>query len=149
MTLLSIVQNAADILAVTRPSSAVTANDTTARVLLVCAQREGKALSAGYVRRLLPALARIAGIHKRVHAHGLRHTHAAQLREEGLDVGIISKQLGHRSILTTIRYLFLRSVLEIHEGHVHLVYGFAGSQGDCSPGFPRHPTSHEDTCHAT
>lgn len=45
MTLLSIVQNAADILAVTRPSSAVTANDTTARVLLVCAQREGKALS--------------------------------------------------------------------------------------------------------
>lgn len=67
--------------------------------------REGRALSAGYVRRLLPALARLANIHKRVHAHGLRHTHAAQLREEGLDVGIISKQLGHRSILTTIRYL--------------------------------------------
>lgn len=67
--------------------------------------RDGTALSTAYVRRLLPALARLANIPKRVHAHGLRHTHAAQLREEGLDVGIISKQLGHRSILTTIRYL--------------------------------------------
>lgn len=67
--------------------------------------RPGAALSAGYLRRLLPALARAAGIAKRVHAHGLRHTHAAELREEGVDIGIISKQLGHRGILTTIRYL--------------------------------------------
>jgi len=42
---------------------------------------------------------------KRVHAHGLRHTHAAQLREEGVDIGIISKQLGHASISTTAHYL--------------------------------------------
>jgi integrase len=27
------------------------------------------------------------------------------LREEGVDIGIISKQLGHRSITTTARYL--------------------------------------------
>jgi len=46
-----------------------------------------------------------AGIDKRVHAHGLRHTHAAQLRAEGIDIGIISKQLGHSSISTTARYL--------------------------------------------
>lgn len=42
---------------------------------------------------------------ERVHAHGLRHTHAAELRSEGVDIGIISKQLGHRSITTTARYL--------------------------------------------
>ncbi len=65
----------------------------------------GLPLTTGYVRKLLPRLAGRAGIAKRVHAHGLRHTHAAQLRSEGIDVGIISKQLGHRSILTTIRYL--------------------------------------------
>jgi len=65
----------------------------------------GLPLVTGYVRRLLPRLGLRAGIEKRVHAHGLRHTHAAQLRSEGIDVGIISKQLGHRSILTTIRYL--------------------------------------------
>lgn len=74
------------------------------RLPLFCTHR-GEAVSAGYVRRLLPALARAAGIAKRVHAHGLRHTHASELRAEGVDIGIISKQLGHRSILTTIRYL--------------------------------------------
>jgi site-specific recombinase XerD len=67
--------------------------------------RSGLPLATGYVRRLLPRLGRKAGIEKRVHAHGLRHTHAAQLRAEGVDIGIISKQLGHRSIATTARYL--------------------------------------------
>jgi len=65
----------------------------------------GNRLTAAYVRRLLPRLARRAGIAKRVHAHGLRHTHAAELRAEGFDIGIISKQLGHASIATTARYL--------------------------------------------
>ncbi len=65
----------------------------------------GKPLATGYVRRMLPTLARRAGIAKRVHAHGLRHTHAAELREEGVDIGVISKQLGHSDISTTARYL--------------------------------------------
>ena len=65
----------------------------------------GKQISSAYIRRLLPNLARKAGIYKRVHAHGFRHTHAAQLRSEGVDIGLISKQLGHVSITTTARYL--------------------------------------------
>ncbi len=65
----------------------------------------GARMGDAYIRVLLPRLARKAGIDKRVHAHGLRHTHAAQLRAEGVDIGIISKQLGHRSIATTARYL--------------------------------------------
>ena len=65
----------------------------------------GTPLTTGYIRRMLPALARRAGIAKRVHAHGLRHTHAAELREEGVDIGVISKQLGHSDISTTARYL--------------------------------------------
>ena len=40
-----------------------------------------------------------------VQLHGFRHTHAAELRAEGVDIGIISKQLGHRTIATTARYL--------------------------------------------
>ncbi|MFO0836974.1 MAG: tyrosine-type recombinase/integrase [Phycisphaerae bacterium] len=67
--------------------------------------RAGGRLCEAYVRVLLKCLARRAGIEKRVHAHGLRHTHAAQLRAEGVDIGIISRQLGHRSICTTARYL--------------------------------------------
>jgi integrase len=39
------------------------------------------------------------------YAYDLRHTHAAELRAEGIDIGIISKQLGHASISTTARYL--------------------------------------------
>jgi integrase len=50
-------------------------------------------------------LGRPAGLAKRIHAHGLRHTLAAQLREEGVDIGVISKQLGHSSISTTAHYL--------------------------------------------
>jgi len=65
----------------------------------------GRALSTGYVRQLLPALGRRAGLDRRVHAHGLRHAHASELRAEGLDIGIISKQLGHSDISTTARYL--------------------------------------------
>ncbi len=66
---------------------------------------DGKSIKDAYVRALLPRLAKRAGITKRVHPHGLRHTGAAELRAEGVDIGIISKQLGHRSISTTARYL--------------------------------------------
>jgi site-specific recombinase XerD len=66
---------------------------------------EGKPLQAAYVRNLLPRLAKKAGIEKRVHPHGLRHTHACELRAEGVDIGIISRQLGHKSTATTAKYL--------------------------------------------
>jgi site-specific recombinase XerD len=65
----------------------------------------GAPLRPSYVRGLLPRLARRAGIAKRVHAHGLRHSFADGLRREGIDVGIISRALGHRSLQTTLRYL--------------------------------------------
>jgi site-specific recombinase XerD len=75
-----------------------------ARAPLFCTAN-GRCIAQGFLRRLLPELARKAGIERRVHAHGLRHTHAAQLRAEGVDIGIISKQLGHACITTTARYL--------------------------------------------
>ena len=66
---------------------------------------DGDMMSTAYVRQLLPRLGRKAGLAKRIHAHGLRHTHASELRREGKDIGAISKQLGHSSISTTARYL--------------------------------------------
>jgi integrase/recombinase XerD len=62
-------------------------------------------VTQAYIRRRLPELGRAAGIHKRLHAHGLRHTHAAELRAEGIDLAVIRRQLGHASLLTTVRYL--------------------------------------------
>ena len=66
---------------------------------------KGKPVDSAYVRNLLKRLARKVGIHKRVHPHGLRHTGASEMRGEGIDIGVISKQLGHSSISTTARYL--------------------------------------------
>ncbi|MBN8597226.1 MAG: tyrosine-type recombinase/integrase [Planctomycetes bacterium] len=71
---------------------------------LICT-KDGNQMATAAVRRLFPTLAARGGLVRRVHAHGLRHTHASQLREEGLDIGLISKQLGHSSIKTTARYL--------------------------------------------
>jgi site-specific recombinase XerD len=65
----------------------------------------GSPLSAAYVRALLPRLARKAKIEKRVHAHGLRHTHAAELAREGIPMNAIQAQLGHSSLATTDRYI--------------------------------------------
>ena len=65
----------------------------------------GGPLDPSYVRRLLPRLAARAGVDKRVHAHGLRHTHAAELAREGKPINLIRDQLGHHSLATTDRYL--------------------------------------------
>jgi len=65
----------------------------------------GRPLLASYVRTMLPRLARGAGIPKRVHPHGLRHTHAAQLAREGVPLNVIQAQLGHSNIATTSHYL--------------------------------------------
>jgi integrase/recombinase XerD len=66
---------------------------------------KGRPLDSSYMRKAIRTLGRKADIEKRTHAHGLRHTFAAELRSENVDIGIISKQLGHASIATTSRYL--------------------------------------------
>lgn len=66
---------------------------------------EGNPLWASYVKGLLPRLAKKAGVTKRVHAHGLRHTHTRELAEEGVPVHLIRDQLGHSNISTTDKYL--------------------------------------------
>ena len=65
----------------------------------------GGPLHPAYVRQLLPRLAAKAGIGKRVHAQGLRYSHAAELAAEGLPAELIRAQLGHESLASTDRYL--------------------------------------------
>jgi site-specific recombinase XerD len=66
---------------------------------------DGGPVSDDYVRGLLHRLGRKAGLDKRVHPHGLRHTFAAELEASGTPVTKISRQLGHSSIAVTSRYL--------------------------------------------
>ncbi len=72
--------------------------------VLFCSLRGGP-IKLSYVRTLLPRLARKACIEKRVHPHGLRHTHAFELMMEGVPIPIIQQQLGHSSLSTTDRYV--------------------------------------------
>jgi integrase/recombinase XerD len=65
----------------------------------------GTPLSDDYVRGLLRRLGAKAGISKRVHPHGLRHTFAVELEAAGTPVTVISKLLGHSSVAVTARYL--------------------------------------------
>jgi site-specific recombinase XerD len=75
-----------------------------ASATLFCTMR-GTRMKTSYLKSLLPRLARQAGIGKRVHPHGLRHTHAYELMMEGVEMPIIQRQLGHVSLATTAVYL--------------------------------------------
>jgi integrase/recombinase XerD len=69
------------------------------------AGQRGAVLSPRYIRATIARLAAKAGIDKHVRPHGLRHTHAVELRREGWPVPEISRQLGHASIATTQIYV--------------------------------------------
>jgi site-specific recombinase XerD len=71
---------------------------------LFCTHR-GRAMPDSYVRSIIKRLGIQAGISKRVHAHGLRHTLAFELMMEGVPIPIIQRQLGHTSLATTDIYL--------------------------------------------
>ncbi|MCR9165973.1 MAG: tyrosine-type recombinase/integrase [Nannocystaceae bacterium] len=71
---------------------------------LLCTLK-GTPTDPSYARHLLPRLAKRAGLERRVHPHGLRHTHAADLALAGVPVLAIQQQLGHHSLTTTETYL--------------------------------------------
>lgn len=72
--------------------------------LLMCTL-DGGPLQPRYVRAMLARAAAKAGIDKRVHPHGMRHTHAAELESTGFTVSEIQQQLGHSNLNTTAVYL--------------------------------------------
>ena len=66
---------------------------------------DGKKLEDAYVRVLLPRLGRKAGLEQRIHAHGLRHSHAYKLSQQGWPMNAVQAQLGHSTLATTGVYL--------------------------------------------
>jgi len=77
---------------------------------------QGRQLHATYVRQLLPRLAKKAGIDKRVHPHGLRHTYAYELAvSEGRPLPVVQAALGHTSLMTTDRYVSHIAPVEVIE----------------------------------
>ena len=68
-------------------------------------EARGSKLDPSHYRRLIKRLARKAGVEKRCHLHGLRHTGASEMLEEGIGLATISAQLGHKNISTTQCYI--------------------------------------------
>jgi len=66
---------------------------------------DGDPVRDTYVRDMLKRIAARAGITKRVHPHGLRHSYASALVREGVPLNVLSKALGHSSSAITSRYL--------------------------------------------
>lgn len=71
----------------------------------VFVSRTGGKLDTSYARKLLPRLAREAGIQRRVHPHALRHTFAAEAARQKVRPELIQRQLGHTNLGTTTKYL--------------------------------------------
>ena len=77
---------------------------------LFCTVRSGKGgrarrMSSSSLRDQLKHYGRKAGIQKRVHPHGLRHTHAFELANESVPLHVIQAQLGHASLSMTAHYI--------------------------------------------
>ena len=67
--------------------------------------KKGTEISQAYVRGFLSRSRKKSGVEKRVHAHGFRHTHAAELANEGTAIHVIQQQLGHANVAVTSRYI--------------------------------------------
>jgi len=69
--------------------------------------RRGTKLSREMIFMIIKELALIAGIHKTIGPHTLRHSFATHLVEGGADLRAVQEMLGHASITTTEIYTHL------------------------------------------
>jgi integrase/recombinase XerD len=79
-------------------------SDLQENTVLFPSNRGGR-LSIKTIQEIVKSAAIRAGITKRVHPHMLRHSYAAHLLEQGTDLRLIQKLLGHSDIKTTQIYL--------------------------------------------
>ena len=65
---------------------------------------------------------RKSGIRRKGGIHLLRHSFASQLIENGVDLPLVQRLLGHSSLLTTARYLHVTSArLDAAHSPLHLI----------------------------
>ena len=72
--------------------------------------KPGQAYSATSVDKIIKRAAHRAGIKKRIHPHSLRHAFATHMLEQGANLKLIQKLLGHSSLRSTMVYLHLAAI---------------------------------------
>lgn len=88
----------------------------TGRHPIFCTYEKGKVgspIDQRYVRAVIRKLGEKAGIDKRVHPHGLRHSLAFDLAQRGVPMHVIQAQLRHASVAVTSRYIQHLSPTEV------------------------------------
>lgn len=100
-----------DYMSLSRPSL-----DKDNKALEVFLSKNGRALTRGRVWRMIKDAGVMAGIHKTISPHTLRHSFASHLLSRGADLRIIQELLGHSDISTTQVYTHVEKsrLMEIH-----------------------------------
>lgn len=101
----------------------------------------GGPMAYSNARDALVTLAKKAGVDKRVHLHGLRHTHAFELSKEGVPLAIIQKQLGHNDLATTARYVDHLNPREVVETMQARQWAFGRGAHGAPTGQPQPPAT--------
>ncbi len=73
--------------------------------------------SRSSTRRIVKQAAKKARVRKNISVHTFRHTFATHLLENNMDIVLIKKLLGHKSLKTTMIYLQVRKMPDIDFKH--------------------------------
>ena len=82
--------------------------------------KDAKGFDSRYSQRgvqwVIKSICKKAGIHKDVHTHTLRHSYATHLLEDGVNILLVQRLLGHSNIESTMVYLH---VCQLENQKVH------------------------------
>jgi len=76
----------------------------------------GNAMSADMLRKVFKSVIQKAGLDESLSPHGIRHTFATDLLENGADLRSVQEMLGHASLSTTQIYTHL-SIKHLKDTH--------------------------------
>lgn len=95
---------------------------------------EGKPYASTSVRSFLKRACKLAGIHKKVTPHTLRHSYATHLLEQGVDLRYIQELLGHARPETTMIYTHVtkKDMLQIESPLDHILKQMSKSRNNQS-----------------